>query len=136
MGIASMILGIVALVVSFIPFCGVWAVIPAVVGLILGIVDVVLRGKRNEGKGMGIAGVVLNPLAIIVSITWWLLAGAFVNTAASAATDFNAQWQQQMQQQMQQLPQQGNIPSVPIQPLQPMQPVQPEQPEQPEQPQP
>ena len=33
MGVASMVIGIVALIIGFIPFCGTWALLPAVVAV-------------------------------------------------------------------------------------------------------
>ena len=66
MGIASLILGIISLVTGWIPFVCFFAFIMAAVGLILGIIDVVKRGKTNDGKkGFGIAGTVICAIANI-----------------------------------------------------------------------
>ena len=83
MGIASMVIGIVALMIGFIPFCGTWAIIPACAGIGLGIADVIVRSKRGQSKGMAIAGLILNPLAVTIILLWW--ATAF--TAAKEAAD-------------------------------------------------
>lgn len=80
MGIASMIIGIIALVVSFVPFCGTWALIPAIVGLVLGAVDMAKKIKANQPRGMAISGVVMNILAIVVIFSWWGIAA--IGTAA------------------------------------------------------
>lgn len=80
MGVASLVLGIVSLVFGFIPFCGIIAIIPAFIGLILGIVDAVKKSKSQEPKGMAIAGIVLSVIAIVV-IAWWVLV-----VAAAAVT--------------------------------------------------
>ena len=76
MGIASMVIGIVATVLGFIPVCGMFAFIPAVVGFVLGIVDVVLKNKKQEPKGQGIAGIVLNAIALLIIFIWVILIGA------------------------------------------------------------
>ena len=68
MGIAALILGIVGLVIAWIPFCGILALIPCLVGLGLGIADIIVKGKRGEPKGMGIAGTVLNAVALLIVI--------------------------------------------------------------------
>lgn len=81
MGIAALILGIMSLIVGFMPFCGVIAFIPAIVGLILGIVDTVQKSNKKEKKGMSIAGIVLNGIAIVCISFWILVAGALVSTA-------------------------------------------------------
>lgn len=139
MGIASMVIGIIAVIIGFIPLCGMWAVIPALVGLGLGIADLIVKSRQGLPKGMAIAGIILNPLAIIVIIAWYFL---FVYGATQAMDEASWQFQQQMQQQMQQGMQPGNVPTFPIQPPpgqpgqpdpqgQPMQPMQPMQPVQP-----
>lgn len=66
MGIASMVIGIVALVVGSIPFCGAWAILPALVGLALGIAAMVLHARRGGKRGMAISGIVLNSLAVVI----------------------------------------------------------------------
>ena len=73
MGLAAMIIGIVAVVLGFIPFCGYFALIPAIVGLVLGIVDVKRKSKTQEPSGKGKAGIVLNAAAIIVILVWTLI---------------------------------------------------------------
>lgn len=88
MGIAAMVIGIVSAVMGFIPFCNYFALIPAGVGLILGIVDVAMKSSKNkklkEGEvkqpiGQGVAGIVLNAVAILIIVLW-----TFVFVAASA----------------------------------------------------
>ncbi len=81
MGIASMVIGILAALLGFVPFCNYFALLPAIVGLVLGIVDVVLKGKKQQPKGMGVAGVVLNSVAIILILVWTL---AFAGAVAAA----------------------------------------------------
>ncbi|MDD5309328.1 MAG: hypothetical protein PHU25_18590 [Deltaproteobacteria bacterium] len=120
MGIASMVIGIVAVVVGFFPFCGTWALVPALVGLGLGIADLVVKTQARQPRGMAITGVILNPLAIVVILMWYFL--VIYGTAKvvdSAANAFGAAIQQQAQQM------QASVPSVPVQPAQPMQPMQP-----------
>ena len=76
MGVASMVIGIVAAVMGFMPFCGYFAFLPAVVGLVLGIVDVRQRTAENLPKSQGIAGIVLNGVAILVILSWTVLFAA------------------------------------------------------------
>ena len=45
MGIAALVLGIVSIIIAFVPFCGIIAFLPALVGLILGIIDLVIKNK-------------------------------------------------------------------------------------------
>jgi len=76
MGIAALIIGIVALVLGFVPLCNYFAVIPAIVGLILGIVEISKKSKKNAPKGLGIAGAILNAAAIVVILVWTLAIAA------------------------------------------------------------
>lgn len=80
MGIASLVLGIISLIVSFIPCCGSLAIIPAIIALILGIVEVVKKGKAGEPKGKGIAGIVLSAIAIVIIVVWFVIFGAAAAT--------------------------------------------------------
>lgn len=80
MGVASLVLGIVSVIFAFVPFCNTIAFIPAVIGFVLGIVEVVLKGKKQEPKGMGIAGIVLNACALVLIIIWIIGVGAAVSS--------------------------------------------------------
>lgn len=73
MGIASLVLGVISLVIGWIPFICFIAFITAVAGLILGIVDCVKKNKTNEkSRGFSIAGLTISaisiPIIIIMSI--------------------------------------------------------------------
>ena len=81
MDLAALIIGIIAVVLGFIPFCGYFALLPAIVGLILGIVDVKKKSKAQQPKGKGIAGIVLNAVAIIVILLWTLVFTAGITVA-------------------------------------------------------
>lgn len=81
MGLAAMIIGIIAVVLGFIPFCGYFALLPAIVGLILGIVDVKQKSKAKQPKGQGMAGIVLNAVAIVVILVWTLVFATAVVTS-------------------------------------------------------
>lgn len=77
MGVASMILGIIAVILAFIPCpTAVFLFVPALIGLILGIVDVTVKSKRQQPKGCGIAGIVMNAIAFIIVIFWGFVFGA------------------------------------------------------------
>ena len=91
MGVAALVLGIVAAVFSFIPFCGTWAIIPAIVGLVLGIIDWSKKKKEDAPKGKAIAGVVCSAVAIVIICVWWILAGAAAKKVNNAleSTDWN-----------------------------------------------
>ena len=64
MGIASLVLGIVSVLLFWL--LGLF-IIAALIGLILGIISVVRASKARAGKGFGIAGLILNGLGLILN---------------------------------------------------------------------
>lgn len=65
MGIASLVLGIVSLVLGWIPFICFIALITAIIGLILGIVDTIAKNKAKDRKmGISMAGLITSAIAI------------------------------------------------------------------------
>jgi hypothetical protein len=73
MGTASLVIGIVCVVLSLFPVIGLLALLPAVLGFILGIVDVAIKIRKNVSKGHGIAGIVLNSTALLFIVIWSIL---------------------------------------------------------------
>lgn len=65
MGTASLVLGIVSIIFAIIPILGTVAFVPALVGLILGIVFCVKKSKLGEPKGRGMAGAIICGIAIL-----------------------------------------------------------------------
>ena len=83
MGIASLIIGIISVLVSFIPLCNYFALIPAIVALILGIVGIVSGKKKEQGIGVSIAGTIVSAIAIIIIVVWTIVLGAAGKKAAN-----------------------------------------------------
>lgn len=79
MGVAALILGIISIIIGFIPLCGSIAFIPAIIGLILGIVDTVQKSKKGEKKGTSIAGIVLSSVAIVIISLWLFVFGVAIS---------------------------------------------------------
>lgn len=80
MGVASLVLGIIAFVTGWIPFICLVSFILAVAGLILGIVDTIKKSKTGDNKkGISIAGLVLSAIAIpIIIFSMFVTLGAFI----------------------------------------------------------
>lgn len=79
MGIASFVIGLICLIAS--PFLNIFLIIPAVIALILGIVDVVKKSKKKQSKGLSIAGIVLSSIAIASCIFFLVLIFNIFNLA-------------------------------------------------------
>src|SRR5437868_1991548 len=58
LGIAGLVLGIVAAIIAFIPCLGTFALIPGIIGIILSAISMKQAGKAGVSKGMATAGLV------------------------------------------------------------------------------
>lgn len=108
MGIASLILGIVSLIIGLIPLCGSIALLPAIAGFILGIIDITNKNKRK--KGQSIAGLIMSVIAIIVIIFWIFVAsGVEVDTNSNYTNEYlaNKQLEEEEKQQKEELKKQN-----------------------------
>ncbi len=83
LGIAALVLGILGVLVAWVPFCGIVAIPVAVIGLILGIVGIILARSSQTGMGLPIAGTVLSGVAILLQAGWWILMMISVRNAQS-----------------------------------------------------
>lgn len=84
MAVAALVLGIISFLISFIPLLGYVSLIPAIIGLILGIVFLakkkIEKEKTKQEKGMSIAGIVLSSLALLVLLWWTLMIGMVIDS--------------------------------------------------------
>lgn len=80
MGVASLVLGILSVLICWIPCVNYLAFIPAIIGVILGIVDTVKKSKSGESKGMAIAGLILSAIAVVIIFFWTVIFGAAAST--------------------------------------------------------
>lgn len=82
LAIGSLVVGIIALLLSLIPVIGFlsWLLGPA--GLIMGVLAV----NKPVGKGLAIGGIITSVLAIVVCILWVVGMGALV--AASGTSGY------------------------------------------------
>lgn len=89
MAVAGLVLGIMAIVISFIPCIGLLAIMPAILGIIFSVVGLSQAKKTGQGKGMAIAGLVLSLLAIAwIPIFILLIMGGAAAAGAAAGGPF------------------------------------------------
>lgn len=77
MGVAALVLGIVAVVLSLFGL-GIFAVIIGLIGIILGAI-----ACKKEKKGVNTAGLVLSIIGTALSIVFWLACAACIAGAGS-----------------------------------------------------
>lgn len=91
MGIASLVLGIIALLIAWIPCVGWFALLPAFIGLVLGIIEIVqkngakAKGDATASPTMGFVGTGLNAVSMVVVVVVTVLLGRGLEQAAKEA---------------------------------------------------
>ena len=72
-GAASLVLGILTLLHGLLPVYGMFSFPYAVTGFILGFVDWRRNKRADAPRGLGVAGMILNALAVLFILTWLIL---------------------------------------------------------------
>lgn len=70
MGIASLIMGIIALFITLVPFLGECALYPAIPGIILGIISIAQKIKVRQSCRIGVVGIAFSLFAVCSSIRY------------------------------------------------------------------
>lgn len=88
MAIASLVLGILAILFSFIPVVNGFSFVLVILGIIFGIVGIVGTGVgKKGGRGLAIAGLVISVIACIVTIAINALFVAAVDSVTNEPTE-------------------------------------------------
>ena len=90
LGITALVLGIIAVIGSWIPILNNVSAFVGFVGAVLGIVGIVLIAKSKGakgGKGIAIAGTILSVLAIIITLSTQSLYSTAIDKAADSAKE-------------------------------------------------
>src|SRR6185312_12396464 len=66
LGIAALVVAIVALLLCWVPIINNFAAFLGFVALVLGVISLVIAAKRNGSKGLGIASTVISVVAIVL----------------------------------------------------------------------
>jgi hypothetical protein len=99
LALTSMILGIVAVVLCLVPFIINLAFVIALAGLVVGIIALVQIGKgKQQGKGMGIAGIIMAVVAIVGVIVSQIFYTAVLDEVSDALDDASQQIEQEVDQ--------------------------------------
>src|SRR6478735_6971308 len=74
-GIIGLVVGVVALLTSFMPCFASLALIPAGIGIVIGFIALVVAQKSDgrQGIGMPIAGLSVSAVAVLIAIGWLVL---------------------------------------------------------------
>ena len=66
LGITSMILGIIAIIISFVPFLNIISLPTAIIAIVFGIITVI---RKSVKKAFAISGIILSVLAIVIAFS-------------------------------------------------------------------
>lgn len=96
LGIAGFVLGLVALIISFIPCLGTWALIPGVVGLILSAIALSMATKGNGAKGLIIAALIVSIIGTGIAAYQWYFWNKVATEATEGLKNFDDEWKNAM----------------------------------------
>jgi len=74
LGLTALILGIISVILSLIPFCNYIGLVPAIIAIVFGVVALTQQDKSElNHKAMSITGISFGALAILISVIWSIL---------------------------------------------------------------
>jgi hypothetical protein len=71
-GTAGFVIGLIALIISFIPCLGMYAFVPGIIALIFSIVALTQASRANASRGLIIAALVISSVATVIA-SWQLV---------------------------------------------------------------
>jgi len=87
LGIAALVVAIVALLLCWVPIINNFAAFLGFVALVLGVISLVIAAKRNGSKGLGIASTVISVVAIVLVFVTQAAYVAAIDSVSSAVED-------------------------------------------------
>lgn len=78
-GTVSLICGILALLLAFVPCVGMMAIPVEAIALVFGIISIVKAGETKSPVGMAVAGLITSVIALMLSIAWIVVIGRTVS---------------------------------------------------------
>ncbi len=74
MDIASLVIGIISAIVGLIPCVNFFVILPAILGLILGIIAFKQKKAEDLPSGIALAGIILNSLPLLIGVSMVIFA--------------------------------------------------------------
>ncbi len=119
MGIAALVIGIIAAIAAIVPLCGMIVALPAgVIGAILGIIDIILKSKKGAKKGVAVAGTIVCVVAVVFALIYnAILVKKLKDVAEESGMDLKEQFEQGMAEAAEAAKNAENVPApAPAQP--------------------
>ena len=87
LGIAGLIIGTLSLMFSFIPCVGMWALVPAIVGIILSAISLSQAKKAGLSRSNAMAGLICSIIAFLVAAYWIFMTVYMVSSSSQMYMD-------------------------------------------------
>ena len=94
LGLAGLIIGTLSLMFSFIPCIGMWALVPAIVGIILSAISYSQASKAGLSSSNALAGLICSVIAFLIAAYWIFMAVYMV----SGSSEMYMEMQKELQQ--------------------------------------
>jgi len=83
-GIIGIVMGIISLIVAFIPCVGIVAFVPGGIAIVFSIISIVQANRGNGAKTLGIVSLVISSIAIVIAAAWLMLFSGITTIANKA----------------------------------------------------
>jgi len=97
LGIAGFVLGILALIISFIPCLGMYALVPGIIAIILSAIGFSQASKGDGAKGLIIAALVVSILGTLIAGWQYYALSHVANTYVDALENFDEEFKDAME---------------------------------------
>lgn len=108
LGIAGLVLGIIALVISFIPCLGMYALVPGIIAIVLSAVGLSQAAKANASRGLLIAALIVSILGTSIAAWQFML----LRTAADKIEENVEGWSEELKDAIEDLEEDGTLESL------------------------
>lgn len=95
LGIAGFVLGLLALIISFIPCLGMYALLPGILAIVFSVIALTQANKANASKGLIIAALVLSILGTSIA-AWQFFA---LRTAADTIEKYGFEFKEEFEEE-------------------------------------
>jgi hypothetical protein len=97
LGIAGFVLGLIALIISFIPCLGMYALAPGIVAIILSAIALIQASKSDAEKGLIIAALVISIIGTSIAAYQYSILSSAANSFIEMSEEFNSMTEEEQE---------------------------------------
>lgn len=102
LAITALVLGIIALLLAWIPIVNFLSIILGLAALVLGFLGI-RKSAESGGRGLALGGIITGGLAVLGTILMIVVATIWLNDASDEIDDWDEEWEQELQELNEQL---------------------------------